>query len=292
MSGAGTGRYPRELLSALSRRSDLTVVPLAASRRRGAGGPSRVVQGVWREGVYYPLMLGRRARMASADVVHVPAAFAPRVSDAPLVLTIHDVLPFRYPGAVPARGGRVQPADLAGGRAAGGAGDHGVGAHARRAGGAAGAGCRIASWSRPYGVDPRFHPAPLPAAVLAERFGIDRPFVLCVGTLEPRKNLATALRAFGRDRGRDGRAAGDRRRRRLGQRGVRARAAGRRGAGAADGLRERRGAGRPVLGRLVLPVPVAVRGLRAARPGGDGLRSARRDRRHHAACPRRPATPP
>ena len=46
------------------------------------------------------------------------------------------------------------------------------------------------------GLDPRFRPAPLDPAVLAERFGIDRPFVLCAGTLEVRKNLAGALRAF------------------------------------------------------------------------------------------------
>jgi len=44
----------------------------------------------------------------------------------------------------------------------------------------------------PYGVDGRFRPAPQ----VAERLGIDRPFVACLGTLEPRKNLVAAVRAF------------------------------------------------------------------------------------------------
>jgi alpha-1,3-rhamnosyl/mannosyltransferase len=49
----------------------------------------------------------------------------------------------------------------------------------------------------PYGVEPRFRPAPASPELLA-RLGIDRPYVACVGTLEPRKNLVTALRAFAR----------------------------------------------------------------------------------------------
>jgi glycosyltransferase involved in cell wall biosynthesis len=51
----------------------------------------------------------------------------------------------------------------------------------------------------PYGVEPRFRPSAPSPEVLA-RLGIDRPYVACVGTLEPRKNLVTALRAFARVR--------------------------------------------------------------------------------------------
>ena len=195
MSGAGTGRYPRELLAALSRRGDVTVAQLAASRRRGTGVPSRIAQGLWREGGWYPRALARRARQAGADVVHVPAAFAPRVPDRPVVLTIHDVLPFRYPELFP----RVVVAySRLTWRSA-----------ARRA-------ARVITGSEhtrgelvellgvpaervvvtPYGVDARFRPQEPDRDLLAKRFGIDRPYVLCVGTLEPRKNLVTALRAF------------------------------------------------------------------------------------------------
>jgi glycosyltransferase involved in cell wall biosynthesis len=47
----------------------------------------------------------------------------------------------------------------------------------------------------PPGVDPLFAPGASREALLRERFGIDRPYVLCVGTLEPRKNLHRALSA-------------------------------------------------------------------------------------------------
>jgi glycosyltransferase involved in cell wall biosynthesis len=197
MSGAGTGRYPRELLRALGRRDEVDLVCLAATRRRGSGPVSRIVQGVWREGAYYPFVLGRRAARLRLDLVHCPAAFAPRVGKRPLVLTIHDVLPFRYPELFP----RV------------------VVAYSRLTWAAAAKRARrVITGSEhtrselvellgvdpervavtPYGVSERFRPAEPAPGWLADRFGVDRPFVLCVGTLEPRKNLVTALRAFER----------------------------------------------------------------------------------------------
>jgi alpha-1,3-rhamnosyl/mannosyltransferase len=50
----------------------------------------------------------------------------------------------------------------------------------------------------PLGVDERFARGPADPERLRERFGIDRPYVLCVGTLEPRKNLLAALQAVER----------------------------------------------------------------------------------------------
>lgn len=58
----------------------------------------------------------------------------------------------------------------------------------------------------PEGVEPAFRPLD-PAWArdrVRERFGLDRPFLLFVGTLEPRKNLPRLLRAFGRFRERFG----------------------------------------------------------------------------------------
>ena len=47
------------------------------------------------------------------------------------------------------------------------------------------------------GVDPRFQPSSRTAiAGLRERLGICQPYVLFVGTIEPRKNLARLIRAF------------------------------------------------------------------------------------------------
>ncbi|MFQ5594915.1 MAG: glycosyltransferase family 4 protein [Anaerolineae bacterium] len=49
------------------------------------------------------------------------------------------------------------------------------------------------------GVDPRFRPLEEPAiAQVRARYGLDRPFVLSVGTLQPRKNYPTLIEAFAR----------------------------------------------------------------------------------------------
>ena len=51
----------------------------------------------------------------------------------------------------------------------------------------------------PYGVSAAFKPDQDPGAVAAalERYGITEPYLLCVGRLNPRKNLATLAQAFG-----------------------------------------------------------------------------------------------
>jgi glycosyltransferase involved in cell wall biosynthesis len=49
----------------------------------------------------------------------------------------------------------------------------------------------------PLGVDPRFQPAPAEAISVARAsFGLQNPYILTVGTLEPRKNLPALVRAF------------------------------------------------------------------------------------------------
>ncbi len=49
----------------------------------------------------------------------------------------------------------------------------------------------------PHGVDSRFTPQPLElVARVRERYGLHKPFLLHVGTLQPRKNLVRLIRAF------------------------------------------------------------------------------------------------
>jgi glycosyltransferase involved in cell wall biosynthesis len=49
----------------------------------------------------------------------------------------------------------------------------------------------------PLGVDPRFRPASEPAIAVARKlYVLHKPFILTVGTLEPRKNLPMLVRAF------------------------------------------------------------------------------------------------
>lgn len=51
----------------------------------------------------------------------------------------------------------------------------------------------------PLGVDERFRPAtPEERARVTERYQLTAPYVICVGTIEPRKNLARVVRAFAR----------------------------------------------------------------------------------------------
>lgn len=47
--------------------------------------------------------VGVNARRYGADVVHCPANFGPAVSPVPVVLTIHDLISFRFPEYVPGR---------------------------------------------------------------------------------------------------------------------------------------------------------------------------------------------
>jgi len=52
----------------------------------------------------------------------------------------------------------------------------------------------------PYGVDPVFYEAQLPSEteLIRRRFGLRFPYILCVGRLNPRKNLPALARAFAR----------------------------------------------------------------------------------------------
>jgi glycosyltransferase involved in cell wall biosynthesis len=50
----------------------------------------------------------------------------------------------------------------------------------------------------PNGVSAHFRPLPAAGARVRERFGLDGPYVLCVGALQPRKNVPRAVEAFAR----------------------------------------------------------------------------------------------
>ena len=54
----------------------------------------------------------------------------------------------------------------------------------------------------PNGVSESFTPQPDAQARVRQRFGIDRPYMLCVGALQPRKNVPLAIEAYARVVGR------------------------------------------------------------------------------------------
>lgn len=192
----GVGRYGSQLRRALEALPDVVVSPVTFTRRRPASPLSRLTQGLFREGVYYPIDLARRVRAADVDVLHCPAAFAPVLADRPVVLTIHDLLPIRFPEMFPRRmvvhDKRLLP------RRARRAARIVTGSHHSRAEIIE---CLGVAEERvivtPYGVDGRFQRSAPAEGWLRERFGLDGDFGLCVGTMEPRRNLQAAARAFG-----------------------------------------------------------------------------------------------
>jgi glycosyltransferase involved in cell wall biosynthesis len=173
---AGTARHVRGLLGELTGRPGLELVGLES------GGTGRLAT-LRRDGLWYPFRLGRTS--ARLDVLHCTTFRAPVSPRAPLVVTVHDLALLRHPSAFP-RWHRT------------------TGALALRGGvRAADAVVAVSAFTRdelvalldvpverirvvPNGVDPVFTTVG-PAA--------DGDYVLAVGTLEPRKNLAAALEA-------------------------------------------------------------------------------------------------
>jgi alpha-1,3-rhamnosyl/mannosyltransferase len=199
LNSAGEARYAESLMAALERRADLDLVVLAPGHRRATGGIRRVALQAAVQGIWYPAVVPWRVRRSGVQVLHHPRHLVPpeiglRV---PAVTTVHDVIALRAPQYF----SRVILAN-----------------YRLLTPGAVRRSQRVLTGSHyskgeivelldvppervvvtPYGVDPRFRPQPPDPELLAARYGIDRPYVLCVGTLEPRKNLLGAVSAFAR----------------------------------------------------------------------------------------------
>jgi glycosyltransferase involved in cell wall biosynthesis len=189
----GVSRYLTELIDALPQAmtsNDELALFGASSPRLSGSPPSRIV---WEQTVL-PILAARRR----VDVLHGPVNVVPWLGRVPSVVTLHDFAFLHYPEHLSAQ----RRAWL-------------VSATQRSARKAA----RVITVSQSTADDlsawlelpaeriavvplaPSPSVAPLRDDALAEfcrRQGIDRPFVLAVGTLEPRKNLPTLLRAFAR----------------------------------------------------------------------------------------------
>lgn len=216
---AGIGQYTAALVGAMARRRpDLRFVlfgmtELARIGVRAAPGaaPLSMAPNIrWRRSTVYPLVTGYplplprlvplRPVLGRVDLYHATNYAAPRTAGVPLVVTVHDLTLLREPAlGTPALRRLVA-----------------------RAAQAARTARRVIADSEatrrdvlellglppdrvhavPLGCDPRFTPGERAEAreVVARAFGIDAPFVLHVGTIEPRKNLDRLIAAFGRAR--------------------------------------------------------------------------------------------
>jgi len=87
---AGTARYLQAVLPRVEREVQVDRVRGFARGRPGT---------LWLDLAWYPHVLPRRAR--AADVLHCPTYRGPVRAGVPLVVTVHDVAVFRYPEAFP-----------------------------------------------------------------------------------------------------------------------------------------------------------------------------------------------
>jgi glycosyltransferase involved in cell wall biosynthesis len=189
----GSARYARALRGALEKRGEVEIVDVRYGGPAAAGHASRARRGLARELLYLPVGLSRAVRSHRADLLHCPAPLAPYRSRVPLVVTVHDALAWDHPEWLK----RVNAAQLrfALPRALRRASLTLTGSQFSRDRLSAALGLDPARIRvTPYGLDPRFAPGPRSETLLAQ-LGVHGPYVLTVGTLQPRKNVEALLHA-------------------------------------------------------------------------------------------------
>lgn len=206
----GIGTYIEGLLAGLDQldRSERPDVQLVAGRRRGARqGPDPL------RSIGYPLRASRlpgpiltrawdRGLLRAPggfDVVHATSLSTMQAGRAVLVATVHDLLWRRVPEAYPPRGRAWHEAAL---RRALRRADRFIVPADVVADDLAEAGARRDAIAViPMGSDHLPAPDLGAASRLLEGMGVSGPFLLSVGTLEPRKNQTRLIQAYGRIRG-------------------------------------------------------------------------------------------
>jgi len=137
---------------------------------------------------------GRVMAGGRADVVHAPSFAVPPRREAPVAVTVHDLAWRQVPDAFPTRGRRWHEAALA--RALDRASLFVVPSRAT-ADALVAAGARVPTVEVvDEGSDHLPHPDHVAADAVLAGLGVTTPFLLSVGTLEPRKNLPRLLAAY------------------------------------------------------------------------------------------------
>jgi glycosyltransferase involved in cell wall biosynthesis len=142
----------------------------------------------------WPSIGWRRCSLDQVDLIHAPSVAVPPKRGKPLVVTVHDAAPFLFPEAFTRHGRAFHRLGM---EAARRRADLVVTvSHAAAAEISAHAGIpedrlRVV----PGGIDPPTAPPARPGAFLGERGLAGRRYLLWVGSLEPRKNVGTAVAA-------------------------------------------------------------------------------------------------
>jgi glycosyltransferase involved in cell wall biosynthesis len=195
----GIGRYEIEIMRRLPRFSVDAVAFGAGDRPRGL--PARtpwIDLGPPYGSVRYELWhrFGRPRVRIDTDLVHAPSLAVPPVHERPLVVTVHDVGFLRLPATSTKRGVRFHTRGLEVAAVEADAVIVPSSFTARELASYGFDGDRVAVV--PFGVDP---PAPRDSDEIdraVARAGVEHPYVLTVGTVEPRKDLPTLVRAMER----------------------------------------------------------------------------------------------
>lgn len=200
----GTARAAIELAAAMQARADVEVIGVGPSGRTLPAEPYRPPVPIRRLPLPYQLLydvwhhsslLGPEHATGPVDVVHVTAPTVPARGRAPMVVTLHDVFPLTEPEVLTKRGARLlgRGVELARSRA------DLVFCSSRHTLEQ----CVVVGFDPevlrevPLGVRSHTPSADDIRAVRAV-YGLERRFLLWVGTVEPRKNLPTLARAFRR----------------------------------------------------------------------------------------------
>jgi glycosyltransferase involved in cell wall biosynthesis len=193
----GTGRYSLQLAAALalSGRAEVTGWTawhrdLSPAQVEGVSGPRRlpadrrVLFRAWQRGWGWPL---------PGDVVHAPTPLAPPRGRRPLVVTVHDAVPWTHPETLTARGVAWHRAAIA--AAASGADAIIVPTAATARALAEHVPLRADPFVVPNAATPM--PVPADAAVRRARLGVPEAYLFTLATLEPRKGLDVLIAALG-----------------------------------------------------------------------------------------------
>ena len=204
----GIGRYVTGLLQGLTEMVDAgeEVPGLALYASRPPSGPTTPTVGGWKivsSSLPGPLLTrawdrGLLDLPGRPRVIHAPSLATPPARHSRLAVTVHDLAWRTVPGAFPDRGRRWHEAafDRARERAA-----RLVVPSEETAAQVLGAGLDPATVEViAHGADHLGPPDLTSADRLLERLGVTGDFLLSVGTLEPRKNLARLVEAYGRAR--------------------------------------------------------------------------------------------
>ena len=198
-NAAGSGRYTQWLAADLAKLMGDRLRPVGLPGAGQRKGPKtfRSRLDTLRHDVWWTQAgVKSAARQVRADLLHAPTGLAPMSGREPLVVTIHDVSVLRFPERFPRwfrmwarltlpRVAKHATAIITDSTASCDEIVHFCGVAAERI------------TVVPLGIPPRIAEATNPRALerVRKAYGLDAPFVLTVGSLEPRKNLPRLLRA-------------------------------------------------------------------------------------------------